>query len=241
MSFILDALRKSERERRATQVPDLAAVVHEPAQRRVPWLLIAGILLLLINLTGLGYWVFLAEPRDPRPAASVPVEVERAVLSPPATALSSLPPSRPDLAPPSNRLAAPSLPDAPMRPPAIMPERLLPPANPPRFQESEDEAIDRELETESPARFAEFHPSVLPNRAVLPRLDELSPEVREKIPPFKITMFAYDENPAERFVILNLEKRHVGDVLPGGVLLIEIRSEELIGEIDGQKFRIPRF
>jgi general secretion pathway protein B len=54
-------------------------------------------------------------------------------------------------------------------------------------------------------------------------------------------MFAYSENPQERFVIVNMKKLVAGDVLPGGVLLIEIRAENLVGELDGQKFLIPRY
>lgn len=54
-------------------------------------------------------------------------------------------------------------------------------------------------------------------------------------------MFAYTENPEDRFVIVNMKKVRAGEMLPGGVLLLEIQAENLLVEYDGQKFLIPRF
>ena len=54
-------------------------------------------------------------------------------------------------------------------------------------------------------------------------------------------MFAYSREPAERFVIIDMKKYRTGDRLPGNLLLLEIQAENLLLELDGQKFRVPRF
>jgi len=100
--------------------------------------------------------------------------------------------------------------------------------------------VDAELEAEGIAKTE----SLVTRSAVgsgLPMINDMPEAFRSRIPSFRITMFAYSENPQERFVIVNMKKLVAGDVLPGGVLLIEIRAENLVGELDGQKFLIPRY
>jgi general secretion pathway protein B len=75
----------------------------------------------------------------------------------------------------------------------------------------------------------------------IPYLRDLPPAFQERIPPFKISMFAYSRNPAERFVIIDMKKHRVGDQIPGGALLMEIQAENLLLELDGQMFLLPRF
>jgi general secretion pathway protein B len=59
MSYILDALQKSEQERRQQVIPDLhaAAPVTTTTQRWWPWIAAIGLLLLSINMTALWYWL----------------------------------------------------------------------------------------------------------------------------------------------------------------------------------------
>ena len=240
MSFILDALRKSEKERRAIQAPDLNAVLQEPVRRRRPWFRLLGLLLVSANLGGLAFWaaqlpsgLFKVAPRTepsppelpnspPSPASRVPGGLDRAS------------------APESPLIRAP---DVPSSSPAAASERPAPRSEPSRARvvSEEDDPMDQLLEAEMPRTDPVSQPKILLSRSGLPLLEDLPASLRERIPPFKITMLAYDEDPKERFVIVNLQKRRVGDFLPGGVLLIEIRSEDLVGELDGQKFRISRF
>jgi general secretion pathway protein B len=60
------------------------------------------------------------------------------------------------------------------------------------------------------------------------------------MPPFKINVYAYSKSPAERFAIIDMSKYLAGDRIPGGALLLEIRADSLIFELDGTKFRVPR-
>lgn len=240
MSFILDALRKSEKERRAVQAPDLNAVLQEPVRRRRSGFRLLGFLLLLANLGGLAFWV-IQWPRGLSRDARIE-EPSQSGLPNPTPSTTAMAPSRVDR---SSTAETPLLrsQDWPSGSSLAPPERLSPPPelSRRRLPPEEDDPMDQMLEAEMPRGDAVAQPKILLSRSGLPLLEELPTSLREKIPPFKITMLAYDEDPKERFVIVNLQKRRVGEFLPGGVLLIEIRSEDLVGELDGQKFRISRF
>ena len=99
MSFILDALKKSEAERQRQAGPALLEMrVVRPRRRWPMWALTGGVLLVLSNVVLL-IWVLLRTPSPP----------------PPATATAATPgpaPSPPTSAPPL--ATAPSLPPAPI-------------------------------------------------------------------------------------------------------------------------------
>ena len=368
MSYILDALRKSERERQAGQVPGLPNLVSDGDKKSAHWLFWLVAVLLLINFGGLTYWLFLRPGQEPQVAAvpaspamispaaradqALPASLANAGLVPQGQAtapiavpspVSPVPPPTPSIQPagpvtpvmpaaplashaassvvanaPAPRLPEPmNLPPAvpapvpvqgqtqpqPQMPAAAMPEppasvqtpaampqpnkappvqramvepaprtaivpapsatsRELPyfppenslnprqtPARVSRPQEEDFDEVDAEMEAEG-ERLADArsydHPSQQSSvrhgiRSGTPQLRDLPVEFQEKVPPFKITMFAYSKNPAERFVIIDMKKSRVGDRLPGGILLLEIQSENLVLELDGQKFMIPRY
>jgi general secretion pathway protein B len=75
MSFILDALRKSETERQRQSAPSLSDARYQVAKKkRNPWLPLATIVL-AANAIGIAYFVFnnTAEPDKPIPARPIPV------------------------------------------------------------------------------------------------------------------------------------------------------------------------
>lgn len=134
---------------------------------------------------------------------------------------------------------------------ARAPARALPP---PRYArpDSEFDEADRELEREGEmmadagrGRHAAEPEVSIRQRPVIrggtPDLRELPLDFQERVPPMKISMFAYSKNPAERFVIIDMRKYRPGDRLPGGILLLSIQAENLLLELDGQKFLVPRF
>lgn len=245
MSIILDALKKSERERQAGQVPGMSAVVSDSVSERPRWILWLGVLLAVLNAGGIGYWLY----REHSASTLVPPKtnatpVEAPVPQKELTTSSSAPQTQPPLAdvtPPLTPIRVTPPPEpVQQRPMVPLPERLMPPANPPPLAHEEEDPVDAELEAEGVAKSEAL---ALRNRvgSGLPMINDMPEAFRSRIPSFRITMFAYSENPQERFVIVNMKKLVAGDVLPGGVLLIEIRAENLVGELDGQKFLIPRY
>ncbi|NDE56158.1 MAG: hypothetical protein EB071_04690, partial [Gammaproteobacteria bacterium] len=242
MSFILDALRKSERDRQAGKVPGIKSLVLEAPPKTPRWVYSLVALLLLSNVTGLGIWFYqegkkagenlAKEGQQGHPALPIaepttslngdqPTSKEVMVTSP---APLEVPPAVPQVLPPASLTPkAPALiePPEPMRG-ALNPS---PPMNrSPARPALDEEEIDRELENETgdrvPSRFEQDsglprpHPGRHPGT---PALRDLPPEFQSRVPDFRITMFAYAERPEERFVIINMKKLKVGDLLPGGL------------------------
>ena len=131
MSLILEALRKSEAERRRGSAPDLlqADVVPSPAASRpMPWWVWAALVLLALPL--LAWWQRGSDAGMQSPATPIPVQTRPAAPPgpPPAPALPAVERLRP--APPPPPIAATPAPEAgPIPLGALSPERRksLPP------------------------------------------------------------------------------------------------------------------
>ena len=100
MSFILDALKKSENDRQRQSGPALFEVRVAPPRSKLPLLAIVIVSLLVVNLGVVG-WIMLRKPA----AAATPAPA--AVVTPPAAAPASVPAPQPAYA------AQPSQPPAP--------------------------------------------------------------------------------------------------------------------------------
>ena len=296
MSYILEALRKSERERQTGQAPSLPSLLSDPPRRSRPWLAWLALGLLLFNACGLIYvWLngwgrspVSAQPTGSMPEPSRP-ETPAAPSTPhrsaasrdaaPSTALVFENPPEPVAEPgipavaksPSSR----SEPSSRMKsaetgnPSAVRPKAVgsskpkMAPAPPlakadalakneevenPTPESDASETVERLAAIRPPAPAS---PSPLPDTEIpeaapsagrndIPWLRDLPAEFRDRMPPFKINVYAYSKSPAERFAIIDMSKYLAGDRIPGGALLLEIRADSLIFELDGTKFRVPR-
>lgn len=211
-------------------------------------------ILVFINLLGVGYWVWATWVRSPK-APDTHVSDTPASPESGAKSLDQAPVAAPmvtqPLPLPPPQAITPTVPQTSNpSPPAILPLPASSPALPlnpmpmPANSVDDFDEVDREMEEEgggqrnAPVDLNRPHPGV---RAGSPALRDLPPDFQSRIPSFRITMFAYTENPEDRFVIVNMKKIRAGEMLPGGVLLLEIQAENLLVEYDGQKFLIPRF
>lgn len=194
-------------------------------------------------------------------APTAPVQ-PTATLASPATppSLPVTPPAQTRKTPSSKAARAQPVPPPPVAaaPPAVTtrqtytpPRQARAPARSARPAADEFDEADQELEREGElmadagrGRYA-AEPQVSIRRPAIrsgtPDLLELPLDFQERVPPMKISMFAYSKNPAERFVIIDMRKYRAGDRLPGGILLLNIQAENLLLELDGQKFLVPRF
>ncbi|MEY4685859.1 MAG: hypothetical protein RLZ25_2318 [Pseudomonadota bacterium] len=244
MSIILDALKKSERERQAGQVPGMSEVVNETSIARPRWIPWVVAMLVLLNVGGIGYWLYrdkASKPPVPSQVSAVSGEIVMPQKEGLPVAVPQVQAPLTDVRPPVEPVQVIPPPEPVQQRPAIaMPEHLMPPANPTRGATEEDDPVDAELEAEGGTKSETLMPRS-PAGSGLPMINDMPEAFRSRIPSFRITMFAFSENPQDRFIIVNMKKLVAGDVLPGGVLLIEIRAENLVGELDGQKFLIPRF
>lgn len=312
MSFILDALRKSERERQTGQAPGLPQLMTETPKPPSRGWYAAIAVLLTVNLAVIAWWLLtrqervshapepastpapqgaaasasavdqpapttIVNPATPPPASARPVNpspiiapavpaptaipmpgAEPAVPSPAATSVVSTPMPPPA---PASRSAARQPAAEPRRPSAEeaspgMTTREWPYPGPrhqyapaPLVPADDEEAAGMDMDDE-PRRMAQAPASGAASVTVrpwpgvrpgTPDLRDLPLDFQERIPPLKISMFAYSREPAERFVIIDMKKYRTGDRLPGNLLLLEIQAENLLLELDGQKFRVPRF
>ena len=76
--------------------------------------------------------------------------------------------------------------------------------------------------------------------AALPRLADLPAAERNALPPLKITMHVFADDPAQRFVILD-GRRHAEGATPAeGVVIREIRRDGLVLSLRGRDVLLPR-
>jgi general secretion pathway protein B len=215
MSFILDALRKSEHERERRALPGL---VETPVARstRTPfaWILGGVGVLLLVNAAILG-WVLL-RPNAPTPAAA-------AVAAPVAAALPAPPPAA--AAEGAGRVrslaaeAADAAAEVPEPPPVLhaVPADSAPPA--PQYG--------------VPVRAA-------PTPGLPPLLRQLPAAVAAVMPPLNIDLHVYSPVIAQRFAIINGQRVHEGGVLKEGMLVEQITPEGVVLNHQGTRFTLSR-
>ncbi|MFT5011738.1 MAG: general secretion pathway protein B [Planctomycetaceae bacterium] len=128
MSYILEALNKSEQERRGSQTPDLNTVHRPPPAKTAtskPWL---GLVLVIILLNALAVIYWLSRKPSPEPSADNSVATQPANTNT-AQAKPALPPANVQVAPPVQSLA----PDSEVISPTSIPLRA--PATPVRITE----------------------------------------------------------------------------------------------------------
>lgn len=210
MSLILEALRKSEAERRRGNTPDVAMELP-PAPLRArnatpTWLW--PVVLAAIVVLALAWW--LAGRRD-APQPTTPATDAPAVEPAPVATAPAVVPQAPVVAP-EVTAAAPAQATEPLQSDvAAAPVSANPqPASPPA----------RELPT----------PPSIPPPAPAPAATSM--------PGVKLSMHMWDASADKRFVILNGQRMGEGD-RSGDVQVIAIERDGVVVERDGQRARVP--
>jgi general secretion pathway protein B len=218
MSFILDALKKAESERSRSAGPVLMDVRVVAQRQRLPtWAWVLGGAL-LANLLLLG-WLLLGRIllRKDEPAPAVAAATSQAPIAQPA----------PPLAPPA-AVTQPTIDETVLPAPAVapvpatvpLPEAELLPAPP----------VERtQRAASSPA---------LP---LLPRIDNL-PTAQDLVaqgvalPALQLLLLAYDDLPANRYVLLNARRLREGDEVADGIRLESIVPTGVVLNARGRRF-----
>lgn len=229
MSFILDALRKSELERQKNAPPGIANVPltrrHSP---RTVWVPIA-VALLAANLLLLAW--FSISPDETPPAvttAALPSKTPEAATATPE-------PVRP-LAQEA-RGASVSAP-----PPAttVTPKT----GSPPSARTGNSTAASSGSSTDSaPQRVAKAQTSSRDDSSsgiVLPTLEELTVAGSLSLPPLHLDIHVYSNQRAERFVFVNMRKYREGDNLKEGPTVDSISEDGVVLIHQGRQFLLTR-
>lgn len=224
MSLILEALRRSEAERRRGQVPDLLApghVVRRNNRSRFLVPLIALVLGMVLAAAAVRLWwaspaIVPTPSAAPAPAVAAAPVVVAPVAATPLTA---------PAAPMPMRAATPAL-SAPVEP-----------------QEGIGTRDGQTLAPPSEAPATSVTPTPTETRTVEPLRMEvamLSPNERAALPPLRISMHVFHEEPARRFAIVDGQRLREGDALVAGLRLQSIERDGLQLEWQGRALWLPR-
>ncbi|HTV50871.1 MAG TPA: general secretion pathway protein GspB [Steroidobacteraceae bacterium] len=240
MSFILEALKKSESERQRQSGPALFEVkVAPPRSRFALWISILGALL-LINVIGVG-WMLL-RGSAPRSGATSTVASPVPV---PAAGLGGVVSARaPGLGPRSAAVAPVPATASPLPSREPTPGALT---TPPAAESAEAPPPAAATEAARNANAEDLAPAVEPPRGAsdgvvrgtasgLPTYQDAAAVPGANIPELRLDLHSYSARPDERFVFVNMTKLHEGDSLPQGVRVEAITPEGVILSYQGTKF-----
>ena len=241
MSFILDALKKSENDRQRQSAPALFEVKVAAARRRFPVWAIGLSVLFAVNLLAL-LWVLL---RPSAPASEVPVVAAAAPAPAAATAASPGTVTVPATVtiPTTVNIPISAAPNVQLVPAAqeagvVAPSNAPPLAAEPSLSASQP-AIppDYNANDYAPAITPEEASVVAARRSDLPSRDEVLARGAQ-IPELRLDLHVYADNPADRFVFINMRKLREGESLPDGVRVDRITQSGAILSFRGQQFSL---
>jgi len=222
MSLILEALRKSEAERRRGEMPDLraelpppAAASRAPLRRALPWIAVALVaaIVLLVGV-GLRWRAPPPVPATQAVAPTTPAATERVRLQPRATV--AQPASTPRIAgreAPGSRPAARAAEHAPAPAAEATPPVAGPAPEPPP-------------------------PPVATTESRETSINALAADQRKALPPLQLSMHMWDPDPAKRFVILDGERYSEGDSV-GPMRILRIDAGGVLFDWQGRSIRLP--
>jgi general secretion pathway protein B len=218
MSYILDALKKSDQERQQGTLPHLHSA-HGPLlqnrdsssilkQQYIPWLVFGGVFLLVISLGILffQYRQVVAEREITKATETTPPSTEPQISQ------------EPDPAQPSTRTGennASSTPQVMIRDQNEVPVSITVQAPP-----EPSTVIDTTAQSD------------------LPLLKDLPAIVQAEIPNLEYAGHTYSQNPSQRMIIINGKILREGNLIAPNIYLREITWEGLIIESNGTRFRV---
>jgi general secretion pathway protein B len=252
MSFILDALKKSENERQRQVGPSLADV--QVSQRRTdkPWWVVAVAALLVLNLGVL----LVVLMRDGDAKSSAPQAAPANAAAPAAAAAtgpslagtqvplpasaSRMPRGNPPVAPAPNPAVHSLADEAGGYEPGVAPEAdpqlssaASVPEGPPMVRPIEAPAVAPAAVQPSPQAQPAQDQEILPTSTSLMAAGTALPDMH-------LDIHVYAPKPADRFVFVNMRKYTEGQALKEGPTLERITPDGAILNQQGLRFLLPR-
>ncbi len=217
MSYILEALKKSQAERQLGSAPTINAIPVGAAplsdgrsSRRPIWIaLSAAALAVALALLA---WRLLSPAKAPAVAVLAAPPPPAAVVAPPAAAV---------VAPPL-AMVPPSSPE-PARPVA----RVTPPA-----------AVKAVVPEPAPAKVVAPTPPAADDER-LPTLRELPDAIQRTVPPLTFGGYMYSKNPADRLLLIDKALRREGEEVAPGLVLEKLLPKAAVMNFNGYRYRVP--
>ncbi|MBU0485927.1 MAG: general secretion pathway protein GspB [Proteobacteria bacterium] len=267
MSYILDALKKSDQERKQGEIPTLQTIQNQggkstPRKKLWPYLVAAA---LLINAAVLAYWL--------RPSSTEEQSTATRIIAGKPAILETTGPEKsqesgqaevataPIKQPTSTEPSAPEL-DTMAPQPASFPDNDDNPLNTPdeeqdpvvvQFEEDQpaipENAEDEPLFQETPQADRSMIPAVtfepeepkFAAKGKIPELDELPPAIRRQLSDMNISAHFYANNPASRMVSINGRILRQGQLVEEGLLVEEITTSGILFNFRDTRFILKVF
>jgi len=231
MSYILDALRKSDQQRKRGAAPTLLAGQAAAAPKQPP-LLSYG--LLAAALLGAGMLIGWLRPWQ---AAQAPPRTELVAAKPPESIPRQAAPAPVAMVPePQLQNAAPLAPAA--RAPAHVPAKPHPAARAKPETAVASRAAGSGAAVKAPAQGQAAGTAADAGRAqAVISMAELPLSIQQELPAMTITVHAYSGNPRDRLVGINNRMLHEGDEAAPGLRLEQITPDGMIFGYKGYSFR----
>lgn len=214
MSFILDALKKSESDRQQQGPAEFAGVPTSHGRQSAPrWLWILGVLL-AVNLAVLLGLLFRPE------VAVTPTISEQAVVN--------------------NDSFADQVAEARQNVPAREEPRASAPepaVTSPTSAAITDVAANTQVSTPPPATPARRQSA---HTALLPSFLEVVANGTVTLPELHVDIHVFAESPEDRFVFINMNKQVEGSRLAEGPIVEEITTDGVVLSYNGTSFVLPR-
>ena len=239
MSLILEALRKSEAERRRGAAPSLYAEMPPAptsASRFGPrWPMWVGLAALLPVAAWIAYGA--VHPDHVTPMVDTPIAASKSpVLAPVHHLEAPTPPPviRAEVAPAANEapIAKATAPDSPATATDDEPQTAAELAASIAAREQAAERNRRDAVASSPAPTAMRSPE----RSL--SLSELSADERKALPPLKMSMHLWNADASQRFVIIDGDRLHEGDHI-GNAVVTAIVSDGVLLDWNGRQLKLP--
>lgn len=252
MSFILDALKKSESDRQRQSGPALYEVKVAAPRSQLPLWAIGLIVLLGINLVIVAWALLRHSSHTDTETANTPTAAPQ--LPAPATAPTALAPPVANTSPPAVATTTAPVQQAVAAQAPAMTAQPAPPAPAGQNLAQEDEpgagnmAANRGTQGESADDYA---PAKEPTgqapgfglrvrRGTESGVPLYSQVAGQGIPELRLDLWAYAPKAEDRFVLINMKRLHEGDSTPEGVKVESITPDGVILSHNGQRFLLPR-
>lgn len=228
MSYILDALRKSQQLRHPGSAPGPRGAVHN-ISLSLPgsgWWLVAGLILLLGILAAvLIFWRSTVGNIPPAPA--VPPAASLPATKPEPVVAEKTPP--PVENPATNTSVVRDLAEE-----AKVPVRIAP----------KQPSVVRAPRKTAVSRRRTLEPNNAPAVPLVsddtPMLEQMSAEFQRTLPPMTVTIHVYAQSESQRILFINNREYHQGDQIEGGIRVEEIVPDGVVLSYQGQRFKLSR-
>lgn len=228
MSYILDALRKSQQARHPEPAPEPRGAVHNIALSLpgVGWWLAAGALLLFgILVSVFIFWRATESGAPVAPAEAIP----------PSASVKEPVPVAPEKTPPLEKPATKEIPVHDLAEEAQVAVRVIPKKTPLAHDSAKAEETHRSA---APVTAAAVTAPVMSDDA--PLLQQMPTDFQRALPPLRVSIHVYAPDPSQRILFINNRQYHQGDRIDGDIRVEEIVPDGVILSYLGQRFKLGR-